>query len=126
MRKDGIRISEKHGVNPALASCVACGKEWGVVLFGRLPGDKEAPRKVVSDFCEECSSVVMAGGVMLVEVRDGETGDSPYRTGRAWGIRGEAFERIFPNFKKATMVFIEEFVARKVGLPEPMKDGGVA
>ena len=43
--KDGIRLSPKHGVNPAVPLCFLCGQAKNeIVLAGRLPGDVEAPR----------------------------------------------------------------------------------
>lgn len=41
----GIRVSEKHGVNPSITICPICGKETSIALLGKLKGDKEAPRK---------------------------------------------------------------------------------
>ena len=40
-----IKVSEKHGVNPSMEVCFICGQDTGaILLLGRLPGDKEAPR----------------------------------------------------------------------------------
>lgn len=79
---DSIRLSEKHGFNPTLPVCEACGAPTGdVVLFGRLPGDAKAPRHPAFGFCKSCRGVVDQGGVVLVECRDGSERD-PYRTGR--------------------------------------------
>ena len=132
----GIRLSKKHGVNPSLAVCVACGKEWGVILFGRIKGpertperpttgpahnsdlyDRQAPRCVAHSFCDVCQKVLDQGGVILVECKDG-TGKHPYRTGRVWGITNDAFARMF-NVPRAPMCYIEESVARKIGFPDP-------
>jgi len=42
-----LRLSEKHGVNPAIPLCFLCGKEKNVVLLaGRLPNDEE-PREML-------------------------------------------------------------------------------
>jgi hypothetical protein len=120
---DSIRLSPKHGVNPSLALCVACGKDHSVILFGRLVGDTEAPRRVLDGFCNECESVVKQGGVILVECRDG-SGKDPYRTGRVWGITGEAFDRLFHGVQRPgvpgrpPVCYIEESAARKIGLPD--------
>lgn len=54
-KEKGIRISEKHGVNPSLECCLLCGKEMGIVLFGRLKGDAEAPKQVCTgNICDDC------------------------------------------------------------------------
>lgn len=51
----GIRLSEKHGVNPSLECCLLCGKEMGIVLFGKLRGDAEAPKQVCTgSICDDC------------------------------------------------------------------------
>lgn len=51
----GIRISEKHGVNPSIECCLLCSKEMGIVLFGKLKGDAEAPKKVCTgSVCDDC------------------------------------------------------------------------
>jgi hypothetical protein len=40
-----VTVSKKHGVNPSLEVCYWCGEEKNsIILFGRLPDDKEAPR----------------------------------------------------------------------------------
>lgn len=89
MAKDkGIRLSEKHGVNPALTHCPICGKPMGVALFGRLPGDAEAPHNISDpEPCDECKEH-MALGVLFVE-RDGNK-----ITGSRWVVKEEAARRI--------------------------------
>ena len=88
-----IRLSDKHGVNPSLGVCAWCGKENGeVVLLGRIKGDEEAPRHVVThdEPCKKCKEQ-QAQGVTLIEV---EREGGP-RTGRWFVIKREAAERIF-------------------------------
>lgn len=48
----GIRVSEKHRVNPSITICPICGKETGIALLGKLKGDKEAPMRMLSDPCD--------------------------------------------------------------------------
>lgn len=75
MRDEGIILSEKHGVNPSLILCPYCGKETGIALFGKLKGDKEAPKKVVGDeLCDECKKKVKDGLVLIIEARQTEDG----------------------------------------------------
>jgi hypothetical protein len=53
----GVRVSEKHGVNPTIPLCYFCGKEKGeIALLGKLRGDVEAPRNTVLDMepCDLC------------------------------------------------------------------------
>lgn len=99
MSEDGIILSEKHGVNASVTHCECCGKEIGIALFGKLKGDAEAPRDVYMGLCDECQSVVDQDGLMIIEVRDGEKGDNPYRTGRITGITKDAKERVFKDIK---------------------------
>ena len=47
----GIRLSEKHGVNPSVMLCFLCGESYGVALLGKHKDehshDAEAPREGV-------------------------------------------------------------------------------
>lgn len=97
MKEEGIKLSPKHGVNPSVTHCEICGKEIGVVLFGRLKDDKEAPRDIAMGLCDDCQKVIDAEGLIIIEVKDGETGKNPYRTGRITGISKDAKERIFKD-----------------------------
>ena len=96
-RKDSIILSPKHGVNPSITHCECCGKEIGIAMFGKLKGDVEAPRDVAMGLCDDCQKVIDQKGLMVIEVRDGESGKNPYRTGRIVGISKEAKERMFKN-----------------------------
>ena len=93
MSKDSIRLSEKHGVNPSLMLCFYCHEASGVALLGRLKDDAEAPRQAVFDKepCAKCKEW-MAKGIICISVRDGESGDDPYRTG-GWAVVTEDFVR---------------------------------
>lgn len=97
MSKGSIKLSPKHGVNPSITHCECCGKELGLALFGKLKGDEQVPKDVYMGLCEDCQKVVDADGLMIIEVRDGESGKNPYRTGRLVGITKEAKERMFKD-----------------------------
>lgn len=101
-----MRISEKHGLNPTIPVCFWCGKDKGeIVLLGRLPEDKEAPRSCIVDYepCDVCKAH-MVQGIAFIEV-----GNSPvaegfpeiepgyYPTGRFVVVKPEAVERIIPS-----------------------------
>ena len=64
-----IELSEKHGVNPTLVLCFWCGEERGdIACLGKLPGDKEAPRRCVVDYtpCDSCQEK-MNRGITIIE-----------------------------------------------------------
>lgn len=98
-----IRISEKHGVNPSLDTCFFCGEPKAVVMFGKLKGDAEAPRKVMLNYepCGDCAKK-MAEGITCVEVTTQANGMPPiqdelYPTGRWCVIKKEAAKAVFNN-----------------------------
>jgi hypothetical protein len=90
-----LRLSEKHGVNPALDLCYFCGEAKGVVMFGRMKGDAPAPHGVVLDKqpCDECAAHMKAG-VILIEVKEGEEGENPHRLGGFAVLKDDAINRI--------------------------------
>lgn len=107
-----LRLSKQFGVNPSVTRCECCGKDYGIALFGTSWKDKagktaEAPMEVHMGLCDDCKKVVMSGGLMIIEVRDGEKGKNPYRTGRIVGITKEAKEHIFPNIN-SNICYMEE------------------
>lgn len=99
-----IRLSDKHGVNPAVPRCFWCGKDRGeVVLFGRLPNDAEAPRNPILDYepCDTCKGR-MGLGITIVECMEKQpsNGNPPMQpgawpTGRWAVITPRAVARIF-------------------------------
>ena len=96
-----ITLSKKHGVNPSITHCECCGKEIGIALLGKLKGDAEAPRDMYMGLCDDCKNVIDQKGLMIIEVRDGETGNNPYRTGRLVGITKDAKERMFKDIENS-------------------------
>ena len=94
-----ITLSKKHGVNPSITHCECCGKEIGIALLGKLKGDVEAPRDIYMGLCDDCKNVIDQKGLMIIEVRDGESGKNPYRTGRLVGITKDARERMFKDIE---------------------------
>lgn len=106
--KGSITLSPKHGVNPSILHCQCCGKEYGIGLAGRLKDDAEAPKDVMYGFCNDCQKVVDQGGVMIVEVADGEgekNPKNPYRTGRIVGCSKQYKER---NNITTPMIYMEQ------------------
>lgn len=60
-------------------------------------------------FCDDCQKVFDAGGVMIIEVKDGEgekNPKNPYRTGKLVGLSKEFRER---NNIQSSIVYMEQF-----------------
>lgn len=66
----GIRISEKHGVNPSITICPICGKETGIALLGKLKRDEEAPMRMLSDPCDDCVSKLGNDKIYILAIND--------------------------------------------------------
>lgn len=108
MKEKSIILSQKHGVNPSVTRCICCGKEYGVALLGKLNGDEEAPREIYQGLCNECQAVVDQGGVLIIEVREGEQGKSnPFRTGRVIGCSKAFKER---NCIESSLIYMEQIM----------------
>ena len=57
MKDEEITFSEKHGLNPSLEVCLVCRKDMGIVMFGQLKDDVEAPKQVcLGRLCDKCIS----------------------------------------------------------------------
>lgn len=94
MNDDSILLSPKHGLNPSLCCCQFCGKEYGIAFLGYMKDDAEAPRHITNGVCGDCQKILDDGGLLCIEVRDGETGNNPYRTGRMVGLSKAAREKL--------------------------------
>lgn len=124
-----VYLHPEYGLNPTIPTCFFCGESKNeIVLLGikskAITGSEEAPmRGPVFDHepCDKCAEL-MKRGILLISVRDGESGNNPYRTGRLCVIREEAFKRIFfglpcENALKCRFAFVEDAVWRAIGLP---------
>lgn len=112
MTKKGITLSKEHGVNPSIDCCPVCGKDIGLILFGKLKGDQKAPMKVSSGrLCDDCKKVKDEGGLIIIEVKDNTDRNNPYRTGRLVTLSKEFRER--NNIDKLAM-YMEEKVFTKL------------
>ena len=116
----GIKVSEKYGINPSVDTCFICGKETDVVLFGTSYKDKngktaEAPRNVCTgDICDNCKQIIDEGGIFFIAVKDGESGNNPYRTGQIGALKEEAVQRMFPDFPYKKINYMEESVYKQI------------
>jgi len=123
-------LSKKHGVNPCIVKCFVCQEDTGeLALLGHLPNDAEAPREAVlnTEPCPKCQDH-MKQGVILISVRNGETGNNPYRTGDWVVIKEEALKRfvqppsLLTHILKARMAFIDDQTWDFIKLPRPSKE----
>ena len=64
----GIRDSKKHVLNPSMVICPICGKEESVAILGYIKGDKEAPRYIQGDICDECKAKVADNKCFVIAV----------------------------------------------------------
>lgn len=81
----GIHLSEKHGVNPSIEKCFFCLEDKGLILFGRMLGDKQAPMSGVfnQDPCDKCKEYMDMGVILISIDPEKNNGDmkNPWRTG---------------------------------------------
>lgn len=129
-----IQLSPQYGVNPALEQCFVCMKDVGVVLFGRLRDDAEAPRKVClpgREPCDECKGY-MEQGVILISVDESKTDDpqNPWRSGGWIVVRDAAIKRLISNAElrdhilKKRVAFIPDQAWDALGFPRGEQDAG--
>ena len=111
----GIRLSDKHGVNPSVGLCFYCRKSMDVVLFGHLPEDQEAPQECIHTMepCDECKER-MKIGVFFIEVRPGKELGEQEPTGRLVVLKDEAVKRLI-----ASPELLEQTPKRRVCYMEP-------
>lgn len=128
-----IRISEQHGVNPSLEQCFYCGEAKGVILFGRMKGDREAPRQVCLDHepCDKCRRF-MEQGIILIGVDEAKSDDekNPYRDGKWCVVTEDYVHRVFKkgdlldSVLKRRCAFLGSETWSMLGLPTPRLGGG--
>ena len=115
-----ITISKQFGVNPSVLHCECCGKDYGIAMFGTGWKDPntgktaEAPHAIMHGFCDDCKKVIDQGGVMIVEVADGEgekNPKNPCRTGRIVGCSKQYKER---NNITTPMVYMEQSLFQSI------------
>lgn len=128
-----IRLSEKHGVNPAIPKCYYCNKDKNeIILTGRLPKDAQAPQGMIWDEipCDTCQSIMKAGVICIsIDAAKSDDPDNPWRTGGWCAIKDAAIQRmgITPELEahilKARVAFITDETWDALGLPRGAVDG---
>lgn len=64
----GVILSKKHGLNPSMVICPICGKKESVAILDYIKGDKEAPRYIHGDICDECKARVADNKCFVISV----------------------------------------------------------
>lgn len=79
-----IRLSEKHGVNPSMEICFFCKEAKGIVLFGKLKKDVEAPREVLINYepCDKCKEKFKEGVIVVAVTTEQQCKNQPPITTR--------------------------------------------
>lgn len=123
-----LRVSEKHGLNPSMDTCFFCGEPRGLVLFGKLKNDAEAPRSVLLNYepCDKCKEL-MANGTTLIEVDTEDNGSTPiqkgcYPTGRWCVVKKEAATRLF-NEAHDKVLLAKQMYEKLIGGAHARTDG---
>jgi hypothetical protein len=116
-----IRLHPKFGVNPTILQCFLCGEDKNELALLGAGYKGEAPKHMCinKEPCDKCKGY-MEQGVILIGVKDGESGDNPFRTGRFCVIRDEAVKRMLKDSSaplKSRVAFIEESTWVALGLP---------
>lgn len=115
-----ITLSKEYGINHSVDTCFICGKETNLVLFGTSYKDEngktaEAPRNVCTgQLCNDCQKVIDEGGIFFIAVKDGESGNNPYRTGQIGALKEEAVQKMFPDFPYKKINYIEESAYKQI------------
>jgi hypothetical protein len=104
-----------------MSNCFFCNQPKEILLDRRLK--VSLPMNAVYDKepCDKCKEY-MTMGILIISVRDGESGDNPYRTGGWWVVKEDFIKRIMKegelrdNILKMRVLFLEDSVADKLGL----------
>jgi hypothetical protein len=119
-------------IGVALTKCFFCGENDRIVINTRLTErhaeavDNMDGKVIDHEPCQKCKDL-MKKGVMFISVKDGESGDNPYRTGKICVIVDDAIRRMLKDpseVLRKRMAFIEETLWQRLGLPTPeIKEG---
>ncbi len=122
---NSIRLPPEQGANRVIPRCSICGDPKNeIILAGQLSDDQEATQSAVCDVrpCDTCRGY-MAEGVILISVRNGESGDNPYRTGGWVVVTDDAIRRLIstPELRddilKKRVAFLPDEVWDAIRLP---------
>ena len=121
MKKGEIRLHKEFGLNPTMPICFVCGEEKGEIALLGASYKENAPMHMLIDKepCDKCKGH-MKQGIILISVKDGSSGDNPYRTGGWCVVKKEAMLNIIndPKMFEKGMCFVPDSAWKKLGLPE--------
>lgn len=126
-KSKGIKISQKHGLNPTIPVCFWCGEEKNeIALMGEVLDSNgqeiEMPMHACIDYepCEECKKM-MEGGFTIIEATQYPNGTTNreiqsgvYPTGKWAVLKMEAAGRIFNNPPYGNKAFLEPEVWKQI------------
>lgn len=100
-----------------MTQCFVCMEPKDILLDRRLRNTLPKLACYDKEPCDKCKEY-MKQGIILISVRDGESGDNPYRTGGWIVIKEEAAHRIFKDVDFSRRVaFVPDSVWDTIGLP---------
>ena len=110
-----------------MVNCFFCGEPKGIIMNTRLTKKNAKQIKEIHNHaidyepCDKCKAL-MKQGIMFVSVRDGESGNNPYRTGKMCVIKEEAVKNmvspeLYEHLKRVRFGFIEDSIWEQLGLP---------
>lgn len=125
-KKESIKISSKHGLNPSIPICFWCGKDKNeILLLGKIDRkDSEAPNRVFVDYepCEECKKVI-GNNIHVIGVESYPVIDCPpissseqgifYPTGRWAVFNREYFTRLKDGIENEEQIELIESILKK-------------
>lgn len=131
---NGIRLSEKYGVNPTIPVCFFCGEPKNeVALLGKIGGkgkDLEAPMHCLLDYepCDKCKELMSSGITIISVVSYPSNPNQPciqqglYPTGKYAVVKPEAVKNLvdtdmYDSVLKAGKMLIDDSVFAQI-IPE--------
>ncbi len=118
-----ITLHPKYGVNPSISVCFVCNEDKGEILLLGYNKGKEAPMKGCYDYepCDKCKEY-MKKGVILISVKDRDSGDNPYRTGGWVVVKRDMIRRALDGkfadeIIRRGLAFVPDEAWDKMGLP---------
>lgn len=117
---------EEEKSHVGMANCFLCNEPKHILLDRRLR--KSLPHSAVYDKepCDKCKGY-MKKGIIIISVKDGESGDNPYRTGGWWVVKEDMVKRLISqkslldDVLKKRVLFMEDKMAKFVGLKKGVK-----